>query len=181
MDLSYIINELGEERENYFNAISPPIAQTSNFQFKTVDEFRKALQDEMRGYLYSRGLNPTVEILRKKSGIQLIDRSNDSLQVRELDLSMREVSVDAKGPAEQGKLLAGAQMIVGTLASVNVEEKKQTTEGHSILYPRYIVIVSDGKTISTRCAIPDQHTRQYVQDHQQPRVLSLLLRLPSNV
>ena len=42
MDLSYIINELGEERENYFNAISPPIMQTSNFAFKKVDELRKA-------------------------------------------------------------------------------------------------------------------------------------------
>ena len=77
MDLSYIINELGEERENYFNAISPPIAQTSNFQFKTVDEFRKALQDEMRGYLYSRGLNPTVEILRKK--LAALDGAEDCL------------------------------------------------------------------------------------------------------
>ncbi len=65
MDISYIINELGEERENYFNAVSPPIAQTSNFVFKTVDELSKALEDEMARYLYSRGLNPTVEILRK--------------------------------------------------------------------------------------------------------------------
>src|SRR6185436_12937244 len=48
-----------------------------------------------------------VEILRKKSSIQLIDRTNDSLQVKELDLSMREVSVDAKRPVEQGKLLLG--------------------------------------------------------------------------
>src|SRR6478735_2052974 len=77
MDLSYIINELGEDRENYFNAISPPIAQTSNFQFKTVDEFRKALQDEMKGYLYSRGLNPTVDILRKK--LAALDGAEDCL------------------------------------------------------------------------------------------------------
>jgi|SRR5688572_881424 len=71
MDLSYILNELGEERENYFNAISPPIAQTSNFAFKTVADLSKAFEDESDcdrtgGYLYSRGLNPTVEILRKK-------------------------------------------------------------------------------------------------------------------
>ena len=39
MDLSYILNELGEERENYFNAVSPPIIQTSNFTFKTVKDF----------------------------------------------------------------------------------------------------------------------------------------------
>src|SRR4030095_8133389 len=66
MDISYILNELGEERENYFNAISAPIIQTSNFVFRKVDDLSTALEEEMSGYLYSRGLNPTVEILRKK-------------------------------------------------------------------------------------------------------------------
>src|SRR5678815_5421952 len=77
MDISQIINELGEERENYFNAISPPIAQTSNFAFKTVADLSKALEDEMNGYLYSRGLNPTVEILRKK--LAALDGAEDCL------------------------------------------------------------------------------------------------------
>ena len=77
MDLSYILNELGEERENYFNAVSPPIVQTSNFVFKTVDEMSFALEDEMRTYLYSRGLNPTVEILRKK--LAALDQAEDCL------------------------------------------------------------------------------------------------------
>ena len=77
MDLSFIINELGEERENYFNAISPPIAQTSNFAFKTVAELSKGLEDEMTDYLYSRGLNPTVEILRKK--LAALDGAEDCL------------------------------------------------------------------------------------------------------
>lgn len=77
MDLSYILNELGEERENYFNAISPPIIQTSNFAFKKVDDLRKAFEDEMGGYLYSRGLNPTVDILRKK--LAALDGAEDCL------------------------------------------------------------------------------------------------------
>src|SRR5215212_367935 len=77
MDLSYIINELGEERENYFNAVSPPIAQTSNFVFKKVSDLSKAFEDEMGGYLYSRGLNPTVEILRKK--LAALDGAEDCL------------------------------------------------------------------------------------------------------
>jgi cystathionine beta-lyase/cystathionine gamma-synthase len=77
MDLSYIINELGEERENYFNAVSPPIMQTSNFVFKKVDDLRKAFEDEMGGYLYSRGLNPTVDILRKK--LAALDGAEDCL------------------------------------------------------------------------------------------------------
>ena len=77
MDISYIINELGEERENYFNAIAPPIIQTSNFAFKTVADLRTALEDEMSDYLYSRGLNPTVEILRKK--LAALDGAEDCL------------------------------------------------------------------------------------------------------
>lgn len=66
MDISQIINELGEDRENYFNAVAPPIMQTSNFTFNKVADLSKAFEDEMGGYLYSRGLNPTVDILRKK-------------------------------------------------------------------------------------------------------------------
>ncbi len=77
MDLSYILNELGEERENYFNAVSPPIMQTSNFVFKKVDDLRRAFEDEMSGYLYSRGLNPTVDILRKK--LAALDGAEDCL------------------------------------------------------------------------------------------------------
>jgi len=75
--VSYIINELGEERENYFNAISPPIIQTSNFAFKKLDDLASALENEMSDYLYSRGLNPTVEILRKK--LAALDGAEDSL------------------------------------------------------------------------------------------------------
>jgi cystathionine beta-lyase/cystathionine gamma-synthase len=76
-NLSYIINELGEERENYFNAIAPPIIQTSNFAYKKVADLRKAFEDEMSGYLYSRGLNPTVDILRKK--LAALDGAEDCL------------------------------------------------------------------------------------------------------
>src|SRR6218665_173151 len=77
MDISYILNELGEDREHYFNAIAPPIMQASNFAFKTVDSLSKAFEDEMGGYLYSRGLNPTVDILRKK--LAALDQAEDCL------------------------------------------------------------------------------------------------------
>lgn len=77
MDVSYIINELGEDREDYFNAVAPPIVQTSNFAFKTIDALGKAFEDEMAGYLYSRGLNPTVDILRKK--LAALDGAEDCL------------------------------------------------------------------------------------------------------
>lgn len=76
-DLSYIINELEEERSGYFNAVSPPIIQTSNFAFRKVADLRTAFEDEMGGYLYSRGLNPTVDILRKK--LAALDGAEDCL------------------------------------------------------------------------------------------------------
>ncbi len=77
MDLSYILNELAEERDDYFRAVSPPIVQTSNFAFKTVNELRQSFQDEYATWLYSRGLNPTVEILRKK--LAALDGAEDCL------------------------------------------------------------------------------------------------------
>lgn len=77
MDISYILNELGEDRENYFNAIAPPIMQSSNFKFNKVDDMRKAFEDEYSTYLYSRGLNPTVDILRKK--LAALDGAEDCL------------------------------------------------------------------------------------------------------
>jgi hypothetical protein len=77
MDLSYIINQLGEERENYFNAIAPPIIQTSNFASPNVEKLREALSDEYSHTLYSRGNNPTLDILRKK--LAALDGAEDAL------------------------------------------------------------------------------------------------------
>ena len=77
MDLSFILNELGEERSEYFNAVAPPIIQTSNFRVKKVEELKKLFADEYSGYLYSRGRNPTVDILRKK--LAALDQAEDCL------------------------------------------------------------------------------------------------------
>ena len=77
MDLSYILNELGEDRSEYFNAVAPPIIQTSNFRVNKVEELKELFADEYSGYLYSRGLNPTVDILRKK--LAALDQAEDCL------------------------------------------------------------------------------------------------------
>jgi len=77
MDISYILNEYAEDRDDYFRAIAPPIVQTSNFAFKTVDDLRQAFDNEYSTWLYSRGLNPTVEILRKK--LAALDGAEDCL------------------------------------------------------------------------------------------------------
>lgn len=57
---------MGEERENYLHAVSPPVFQTSNFCFKDVASLRQAFASERDATVYTRGNNPTVEILRKK-------------------------------------------------------------------------------------------------------------------
>ncbi len=66
MDLSYILNHLGEDRESWRGAVSPPIYQSSIFAFPSVAAFRDGFRDEFRRTTYTRGNNPTVEILRKK-------------------------------------------------------------------------------------------------------------------
>ena len=77
MDLSYIINQLGEDRENYFNAVAPPIIQSSNFAYPTVEQLREAMSDEYTHTIYSRGNNPTLDILRKK--LAALDEAEDAL------------------------------------------------------------------------------------------------------
>jgi cystathionine beta-lyase len=79
MHLSEILIHLGEDRERYFNAVAPPIIQTSNFAFPDLASFRKAMSDEMGSHLYTRGNNPTVEILRKK--LAALEGSEDALVV----------------------------------------------------------------------------------------------------
>lgn len=66
MDLSFILNNLGEDTEISVPSVSPPIYQTSNYFFKTVEDFRDAISSERENWIYSRGNNPTINILCKK-------------------------------------------------------------------------------------------------------------------
>lgn len=66
MNLSHILFELGEDRAHYKNAVSPPVFQSSNICFNSVEEMRSKLAEEMDYPFYTRGYNPTVAILRKK-------------------------------------------------------------------------------------------------------------------
>ena len=77
MDISYILNHLGEERDEYYGSVTPPIFQTSNFSFKTVDGMRQQLKKELEIPFYTRGFNPTVGILRKK--IAALEKTEDAL------------------------------------------------------------------------------------------------------
>jgi cystathionine beta-lyase/cystathionine gamma-synthase len=77
MDLSEILFHHGENRQEYYNAVSPPIIQTSNFCFARVQDMRAALQDEYANSIYSRGANPTVKILRQK--LAALEGTDDAL------------------------------------------------------------------------------------------------------
>ena len=46
--------------------VSAPIYQTSLFTFPSVQDLRKALEDELATHLYSRGNNPTVELVQQR-------------------------------------------------------------------------------------------------------------------
>lgn len=56
----------GEDRQNYEGAVSPPIFQTSLFTFKDFNAFAEAQEKELSNFVYTRGVNPTTEILEEK-------------------------------------------------------------------------------------------------------------------
>lgn len=76
-NISWILNHLGEDRENYYNAVNPPMMLSSNFAFESVANMRKQLETELQVPFYTRGYNPTVAILRKK--IAALEDAEDAL------------------------------------------------------------------------------------------------------
>jgi cystathionine beta-lyase/cystathionine gamma-synthase len=76
-ELSWILNHLGEDRENYYQAVNAPIILSSNFSFRSVGEMRTKLEHELETPFYTRGYNPTVAILRKK--IAALEKTEDAL------------------------------------------------------------------------------------------------------
>jgi cystathionine beta-lyase/cystathionine gamma-synthase len=77
MHLSDILTHLGEERSAYFQAVAPPVIQSSNFVFPDLKAFREAFSDELTHHVYTRGNNPTTEILRKK--LAALEGTEDAL------------------------------------------------------------------------------------------------------
>lgn len=77
MNVAYIINVLGENETSEVSPVAPPIYQTSNFYFKTVAQFRDAISDEKKSLIYSRGNNPTVNLLCRK--LAALEAADDAL------------------------------------------------------------------------------------------------------
>ncbi|MBS0000351.1 MAG: aminotransferase class I/II-fold pyridoxal phosphate-dependent enzyme [Cyclobacteriaceae bacterium] len=76
-EISEIINSHGEERDLYYNSVAPPIMQSSNFAFRSVRDLRESLKKEDEIPFYTRGVNPTSDILRKK--MAALEHTEDSL------------------------------------------------------------------------------------------------------
>lgn len=77
MNINEILTHLGENRDHYYNAVAPPVIQSSNFVFPTVESMRHALENELSEHIYTRGNNPTVDILRKK--LAALENAEDAL------------------------------------------------------------------------------------------------------
>lgn len=76
-DLSFILNHLGEDREQGFHAVVPPIVQSGNFTYPTVAAMREAVAHEFERPIYTRGVNPTVATVRKK--LAALEQAEDAL------------------------------------------------------------------------------------------------------
>lgn len=77
MDLSYIVNHLGEDRARYEHAVVPPIHQTAMFAHPSLAAMRENMRDEYARHVYTRGNNPTTAILRAK--LAALEGAQDAL------------------------------------------------------------------------------------------------------
>jgi cystathionine beta-lyase/cystathionine gamma-synthase len=77
MTESEILYHLGENRDEYYGAGTPPIVPANNFCFKTVAEMRHTLAHESELPFYTRGVNPTTKILQEK--MAQLEKTEDCL------------------------------------------------------------------------------------------------------
>lgn len=63
-----IATHYGEDYENYYNAIVPPVFMTSLHVFDTIDEYYDFDRRDKHKFCYGRVQNPTVRILEDKIG-----------------------------------------------------------------------------------------------------------------
>lgn len=56
----------GYEPRQHQNCLSPPIYQTTSYEFQSIEDGRQLNSGEKRGHIYSRVSNPTISILENK-------------------------------------------------------------------------------------------------------------------
>jgi len=77
LELSDILNYTGENPDEYYGSVAPPLIMASNFRFHNVHEFRTAIRNEKDHLIYSRGNNPTVVMLCKK--LAALEKAEEAL------------------------------------------------------------------------------------------------------
>lgn len=55
-----------EKKERNYHAMAPEIVMTSSFYFENFEEYISACENEVSSYVYTRGNNPTTEMLEEK-------------------------------------------------------------------------------------------------------------------
>ncbi|MEJ5230010.1 MAG: bifunctional L-alanine/L-glutamate racemase [Pseudothermotoga sp.] len=75
MDLTEILHSYSEDGFSY-DPVSVPIYETSIFSFRSFEEFQNSLLNEFEAHLYSRGKNPTAEVVEKK--IAALEKAEDA-------------------------------------------------------------------------------------------------------
>ncbi|MCC0648163.1 aminotransferase class I/II-fold pyridoxal phosphate-dependent enzyme [Clostridioides sp. ZZV15-6598] len=61
-----ICTHFGENEIGSYKPITPPIVQTSTFSFDSYEQFLDICNDEKNSYMYTRGTNPTTQLLEKR-------------------------------------------------------------------------------------------------------------------
>lgn len=75
MDITEILHSYAEEGFSY-SPVSVPVYETSIFSFKNFEEFQNSLLNEFEAHLYSRGKNPTAEVVEKK--LAALEKAEDA-------------------------------------------------------------------------------------------------------
>ncbi|MBC7321386.1 aminotransferase class I/II-fold pyridoxal phosphate-dependent enzyme [bacterium] len=60
------IEHYGEDYQRFLGAIAPPIFEASNFAFSSYEEVEEYQKGEMDKFVYTRGGNPTINLLEEK-------------------------------------------------------------------------------------------------------------------
>ncbi|MEV2268827.1 trans-sulfuration enzyme family protein [Nonomuraea africana] len=66
IDDSWICGRYGEDEPWMSGAVNPPVFENSLFTFPTANALADGLAAEDENYVYSRGTNPTVDVLQRK-------------------------------------------------------------------------------------------------------------------
>lgn len=75
VNITQILHSYGEDGFSY-SPVSVPIYETSIFSFKNFEEFQNSLLNEFESHLYTRGKNPTAEVVEKK--IAALEKAEDA-------------------------------------------------------------------------------------------------------